>query len=73
VAALTINVHDSLRKRLWGFLRQIVPDAAIDLGVQRMLEQCKTNTNRKRLKKLESVGDKMPTFRKLPKSWQEFL
>jgi hypothetical protein len=32
-----------------------------------MLEQCKTNTNRKRLKELESVGDEMPTFRKLPK------
>jgi len=37
------------------------------LGVQRMLEKCKTNTNRKRLKELESVDDKMPTFRKLPK------
>src|SRR5437764_10814974 len=32
-----------------------------------MLEKCKTNTNRKRLKELESVDDKMPTFRKLPK------
>src|SRR5215510_4079528 len=36
-------------------------------------KQCKRSTNRKRLKKLESVGNKMPTFRKLPKSWKEFL
>ena len=38
-----------------------------------MLEPCKRNTNRNRLKKLGSVGDEMPTFRKLPKSRQGFL
>ena len=40
--------------------------------VQHPLEQCKRNTNRKRLKKLDSVSDKMPTFRKLPKVQQGF-
>jgi hypothetical protein len=42
------------------------------LGGQRTLEKCKRNTNRKRLKKLNSVNDKMPTFRKLPKVQQGF-
>jgi hypothetical protein len=32
-----------------------------------------THTNLKRLKKLESADDKMPTFRKLPKVRQRFL
>jgi hypothetical protein len=44
----------------------------IDLCAQRMPEQCKRNTNRNQLKKLESVGDEMPTFRQLPNLRQVF-